>query len=1092
MQRQTTITTWCERIIEGGWLLALVLIPSYFNLLSSRHFEPDKATTLRAIVLVMAAAGLIRMLDAMGTQPTNSSSTNNPMSRAWQWLKAIPLALPTLTYAIVFLVTTFTSVVPLTSFWGSYQRLQGTYTNLSYMALAAMIVLTLRRREQFDRLITITILGSLIAVSYGLVQHFQVDPLPWKGDVVSRVASTMGNSIFVAAYLIMILPFALYRAIVALHEAQKSPVDETGRGADWGWALAYVLVVISTLPIAFAAIKFGAVVRTADLGYWWIYPGSLFAAFGLYLLPTLRPHSAERLGLPILLPGIVAIGYVIIVGLIYLLGQSSGTQVVQAQPGRGGTDWPVWMLAGVIMIIVAYVLILTLPRRTGSPSRLFLRLSATGMILIALLLLVTIFFTQSRGPWIGTAAGVFTFFTLLFVLMYRHARAKREAHASLWRNLLIGELVVGASLVAAILVFNFSDAPIFQEWRKLPYIGRMGTLLDTSAGTTGEVRKLIWFGDDKAGGAVSLITAEPLRAIIGWGPESMFVAYNRFYPPALANVEARGASPDRSHEAYLDELVTKGVLGLISYLFLLLSFFALAWQLIRRTDAWEWQALMVACSAVVISHSIEGLTGIPIVSTLMMLWVTLAISVVGGSLAGQYSLGASTPQEESTPTDPPPSTQPTGKTQGTSAPRSSRRSQGSASRGAAQGRRAIAGRRNQAINPAGLAVYTIIMMLALAGVWFFNIDNVYADMRFQQGQNYAEGAGGDLNQEIIGMDYFLDSIRMEPEQDFYYLNLGRTLMNIADERRLDSTEIGQAAPNAEVADLLRLADTSEVQTFLLAQSPLTLLSYAQSVLERAYELNPLNKDHYANLARLYNFWYSRFSHDPAQLRLSIDWYRRGHEIAPQDVVILNEYAGSIALLGSVMQNQGNVTAAQTAFQQANTLLTESKRLDPRYSDTDVRIADVLRVQGNDTEATNRYVAIIEKTPHALDNQINLIIDSLRDKPELLRRLRDSYAAASAKAPKDTALYSFAGLLSVRIKDLPRASEFYATLTQLQPQNIDAHRNYVLVLSDTKQYAQAVTEAQTLLRLAIQQQASTQQTGAIQSLIDFLKAQAAGG
>ncbi len=56
MQRQTTIAVWCERIIEGGWLLALMLIPSYFNLLSSRHFEPDKATTLRAIVLIMAGA----------------------------------------------------------------------------------------------------------------------------------------------------------------------------------------------------------------------------------------------------------------------------------------------------------------------------------------------------------------------------------------------------------------------------------------------------------------------------------------------------------------------------------------------------------------------------------------------------------------------------------------------------------------------------------------------------------------------------------------------------------------------------------------------------------------------------------------------------------------------------------------------------------------------------------------------------------------------------------------------------------------------------------------------------------------------------
>ncbi|MEZ4646278.1 MAG: hypothetical protein R3E31_26740 [Chloroflexota bacterium] len=46
-----------------------------------------------------------------------------------------------------------------------------------------------------------------------------------------------------------------------------------------------------------------------------------------------------------------------------------------------------------------------------------------------------------------------------------------------------------------------------------------------------------------------------LRPLIGYGPESMYVAYNRFYPPELATVEARNASPDRSHNETFDALV---------------------------------------------------------------------------------------------------------------------------------------------------------------------------------------------------------------------------------------------------------------------------------------------------------------------------------------------------------------------------------------------------------------------------------------------------------------------------------------------------------------------------------------------------------
>src|SRR5262245_18153179 len=180
----------------------------------------------------MAAAGIILVLERWGRRPAHQDASatqeGGVLARAWRRLNAVPLALPALIYALVFVFTTFTSVVPGTSFWGSYQRLQGTYTNLSYIGLAAMIVVTLRPRDQLDRLITVLGLSSLIAIGYPLVQHLQLDPLPWKGDVITRVASSMGNSIFVAAYLIMVLPFVLYRVIVSFDGMRQAPPDRAG------------------------------------------------------------------------------------------------------------------------------------------------------------------------------------------------------------------------------------------------------------------------------------------------------------------------------------------------------------------------------------------------------------------------------------------------------------------------------------------------------------------------------------------------------------------------------------------------------------------------------------------------------------------------------------------------------------------------------------------------------------------------------------------------------------------------------------------------------------------------------------------------
>ncbi|MEZ4559469.1 MAG: hypothetical protein R2854_24045 [Caldilineaceae bacterium] len=68
----------------------------------------------------------------------------------------------------------------------------------------------------------------------------------------------------------------------------------------------------------------------------------------------------------------------------------------------------------------------------------------------------------------------------------------------------------------------------------------------------------------------------------------MWVAYNPFYPPALAYVEQRNASPDRSHNETWDSLVITGVFGFIAYMSLFISIFywALRWMglLINRRD----------------------------------------------------------------------------------------------------------------------------------------------------------------------------------------------------------------------------------------------------------------------------------------------------------------------------------------------------------------------------------------------------------------------------------------------------------------------------------------------------------------------------
>jgi len=104
-----------------------------------------------------------------------------------------------------------------------------------------------------------------------------------------------------------------------------------------------------------------------------------------------------------------------------------------------------------------------------------------------------------------------------------------------------------------------------------------------------------------------------IRPLVGYGPESMYVAYNSFYPPILGHYESRTASPDRSHNETLDSLAITGVLGLAVYLFTFVSVFYWGFRwlglLNSRKQLFVYLALIGVFFAIffVIAWRLEGL-----------------------------------------------------------------------------------------------------------------------------------------------------------------------------------------------------------------------------------------------------------------------------------------------------------------------------------------------------------------------------------------------------------------------------------------------------------------------------------------------------
>lgn len=444
----TKLSRFCLGMMEAAWLVAVSIIPLFFNIYSSRIFEPDKIAILRSLAILTLAAWVVKLIDEGGIK---WKSGNNNQS-LFRYIISYPLVAPVLGLIIVYTLSTIFSVTRYISLFGSYQRLQGTYTTFSYLIIFFSVIANLRKHEQVNRLITTVIFTSLPISLYGFLQHYKIDPIPWGGNVSIRIASSMGNSIFVAAYMIMIFPLTI------------------GRLAE----------------------SFKAILTDSDTS-------------------------------------------------------SSGLQT----------------------------------------SKQIIR--ATIYFIIAALQVIAIYWSGSRGPVLGLAGG---YFMLLLLSIFRKER---------WLSFVAaGIAVVGVIIIGIFIITSGSFAAL----RKSPAIGRFGNLLNAESNSA-LVRQYIWEGAVKLTGI-----HEPLvfpngstdklnfiRPLIGYGPESMYVAYNQFYQPELGQVEKRNASPDRSHNETWDSIVITGFIGLLVYLSVFASvfYFGFKWLgliISRRDKIFFWLCLI--------------------------------------------------------------------------------------------------------------------------------------------------------------------------------------------------------------------------------------------------------------------------------------------------------------------------------------------------------------------------------------------------------------------------------------------------------------------------------------------------------------------
>jgi tetratricopeptide (TPR) repeat protein len=232
------------------------------------------------------------------------------------------------------------------------------------------------------------------------------------------------------------------------------------------------------------------------------------------------------------------------------------------------------------------------------------------------------------------------------------------------------------------------------------------------------------------------------------------------------------------------------------------------------------------------------------------------------------------------------------------------------------------------------------------------------------------------------------AIALQPQQDFYYLFLGKIWL----EKAVRST----SGPERQ-----------------------QLLHEAETALVRAREIHPLHPDHTANLARLHRTW-AQQSDEPSQrtvhIQAAVALYDQVTRLSPHNVLLWNEWGTTYVAFGDEVQ-------ARAAYERA-------LALDATYAPTYRHLGDLSRAQGQWSEAAQAYEEAVARDHNSIPSYSALGFVYAK-----MGRLADAVHASQRVvelAPQDVAAHRNLALLLQAMGQLPQALAHAKQALELAP------------------------------------------------------------
>jgi O-antigen ligase len=265
-------------LIEIGGHLVAVFMPLYINPFAHQSIELDKFQFLLWVTLGMLLVALAAFILGLGKNK-NWQNISGILGKTIKSLRADnPLFLPVLVYAAIYILAAVFSIDPGNSWWG-LNTAQGTATVMCCILFFILLASAIKEKSQINRLVTSLIVGSVPVSIYGWVQFLGFDPLDWVSGSISQVHATLGYSLFLGSYLVLIIPFSISRLIAGLN-GLRYPI--------WGYGIILFLqtscLLFTLARGAWLGITLGGFVLVILLAIHWRKRRLLLVSSGLVVI----------------------------------------------------------------------------------------------------------------------------------------------------------------------------------------------------------------------------------------------------------------------------------------------------------------------------------------------------------------------------------------------------------------------------------------------------------------------------------------------------------------------------------------------------------------------------------------------------------------------------------------------------------------------------------------------------------------------------------------------------------------------------------------------------------------------------------------